>query len=197
MPKKIVFIFLVSVFLLVGCGSAQNNQADNFSGANGTEDNLTSTGADRDQDGEEMKKFYPDNSGATEKNTNTSNSDPGFSVTLELELKMFLADKYNPGVCYGLPGPVPDSSIKSLIAANRGLADFLRSYYGLNDDLDLYNKIKQLNGIRLTEISSSRYQFNFVDGQCCVLKAMEGEISKIGSIISDEVTRTEKQQNPC
>ncbi|MFA5029244.1 MAG: hypothetical protein WC518_00655 [Patescibacteria group bacterium] len=148
-----------------------------------------------------VKKFYPDaglaKSGQTTNQDSQNQSKKNFIITQELQVKFYLVDKYNPGTCYGLPGPVPAEAIAGMIGRNPELAELVRSKYNLTADLDVYNKIKQLNGIQLEKLAGGKYQFDFTDGQCCILKAYEGEVTIVGQTISDTITKQDSKQNPC
>jgi len=119
-----------------------------------------------------------------------------FVITPELRAKLYLTDIYNPGVCYGLPGPVPAISVETLLARNRQLETFLRSQYSLKEDLDVYTKIKQINAISL-EANRTGYQFNFTDAQCCTLKAYQGQVDTLSPKLKHEVEREDIKENPC
>jgi len=124
-------------------------------------------------------------------------SDFDFVVTQELEVRLYLVDRYNQGVCYGKPVVVSQSMIDGVINNNSGLSSFVRGKYGFTSDLEVYNKIKQINGINLNEKKGGSYIYSFTDGQCCVQKSYQGEINIIGKTISDEILKTEIHQNPC
>ncbi|MFA5047800.1 MAG: hypothetical protein WC516_02025 [Patescibacteria group bacterium] len=143
-----------------------------------------------------VNKFYPDVASSGKAST-TPNPDKDFVVTPELLAKMYLVDKYKPGICYGMPGPVPEEAVAGMIARNSQLAKFLKQKYGLSGDLDVYNKIKQLNGISLDKLGSGRFNFEFMDGQCCTMTGYQGEVIIIGSSITDKVNNQETKTNPC
>jgi len=193
--KKYLFsivILLMAVFLAGSLGTKNAN--DNLASepvANNNQPSNNNVNTD-------FQKFYPDSSNINKPADNIPfDQSRNFTVTQELEIKFYLVDKYNPGICYGTPSPVTDESVSGMIVRNPELSQLLRSKYNLISDLAVYNKIKQLNGVLLTEIKGGNYQFNFIDGQCCVLKAYEGEVNIVGKTISDEVIRTDTKQNPC
>ncbi len=110
---------------------------------------------------------------------------------------MYLIDKYNPGVCFGMPNPVPQSAIDSLINSNKNLSDFIKNRYKLSSDLELYNKLKQLQNIQLTFIASSKYNFQFMDGQCCIMTFYQGIIEVNGDKAYEIIEKEETKNNPC
>ena len=110
---------------------------------------------------------------------------------------MCIRDRYNPGVCYGLPVPIADVSIAGMERRNPDLWKLIKMKYNLTSGLDIYNKISQISGIQLVELAGGKYQFNFRDGQCCVQKAYEGQVNIIADRIDDTITRQETHNNPC
>ena len=148
-----------------------------------------------------VQKFYPEDlspkpSAPDNSATGSKNSSPVFSVTQELQAKLYLVDKYNPGICYGLPGPVPEQAVTGMIADNPDLVKFLKGKYDLKTNMDIYNKIKQINAIHLSQEKGS-YIYEFTDGECCTLHAYQGRITIIGSNITDIILKQQTQTNPC
>ena len=141
-------------------------------------------------------KFYP-SVASNIKPVETADPNKDFAVTPELLAKMYLADKYKPGTCYGLPKPVPEEAVAGMIARNPQLAQFLKQKYELSSDLDIYNKIKQLNGISLDKLGSGNFNFEFMDAQCCTMTGYQGQVLIIGSNITDKVDKQETKTNPC
>ncbi len=152
-----------------------------------------------------IKRFYPESGSGVSADSGTTDSakpistnpDQSFVVTPELIAKLYLIDKYDPGVCFGMPGPVPQSSIDSLIAGNKQLSEFLKQRYKISSDLDVYNKLKQLQDVQLTVVASSKYKFQFMDGQCCSMTFYQGTVEVSGDKATDIVTNKESRTNPC
>jgi hypothetical protein len=149
----------------------------------------------------EVKRYYPDQSLAQALAGSSGSAsvpvESKFVITPQLIAKMHLVDKYKPGICYGSAITVPEVAIQSMIADNKGLAEFLRQKYSLKTDLEVYNKIKQLNGIMLTETASSKYDFRFMDGQCCTETLYLGTVQVSGSTATDIVTSQESHSEQC
>lgn len=205
--KKVYLIITLLVIVLIVGGCFYNaaevetsqNQAQEPADTNQAVD--VTVGDQEPDDG--IERFYPDQTKTIKKLATTDASVPAdtaernFTVTQELQAKIHLVDKYNPGTCYGMPGPVPQVAIDGMIERNPGLSVFLLQRYNLTSDLEIYNKIKQINGVRLTTVPGGQYQFNFIDGQCCTLTAYEGEVSIIGQNITEKVTNQATKENPC
>lgn len=114
-----------------------------------------------------------------------------FLVTPELLAKLYLIDRFKPGICFGAPIAVPQSAVSSLVNSNPPQSDYLKRRYGLSTDMELYNKIKQIQGVTLAETASSRYDFSFVDGQCRNVTLYKGVVTVAGGSASASVSSQE------
>lgn len=203
MGKRIFLFLLVAMtFSLVGCfGPAEKTKApDYLLDFDSVGENQNSNEGAGAPVGGEFKRFYPEDGGSLISDSpplNETKSAGGFVLTQDLQVKIHLIDKYQPGICYGLPAPVPAEAIKGMIDRQPGLAEFVRQRYQLKTDLEVYNKIKQINGVGLKSTASGKYQFDFMDGQCCVLNYYEGEAMVIGQTVSDVITSRSTKENPC
>jgi hypothetical protein len=139
-------------------------------------------------DNVEIARFYPDSTSSGINQEVLETDGRNFQLTPELTARLFLVDKYNPGICYGTASAPPEISLKTVLSNQQLLAEFISQSYNLSSDLDIYNKIKQLNGIGLKEISSSNYNYSFVDGQCAILTYHQGRISVINDRIEEFLT---------
>lgn len=217
MKKFIIVILFLVIFSLSGCllrineqqlrdgqikKSISSNQEEilNFQSRELSENQLIA--ATSSESKREIKRFYPDSASlSSEVNSDLFDSIPdpekSFTITSELIAKMHLIDRYNPGGCFGLPGHVSQSAIDSLINDNRLLSNFVKQKYKLSSDLEIYNKLKQFQNIQLTSIASSKYKFQFMDGQCCVLTFYQGVIEINGDKIIEVIDKKETKTNPC
>lgn len=217
--KRIFIILLSLIFVLTGClpnfnkKQTNNNQVNQPLATTTTKtiDTLVTTTltVNQPQDNllvatsnnkREIKRFYPDNDSTNSTNKKSSTLDDqekSFTITPELIAKMYLIEKYNPGVCFGMPSPVPQSGIDYLINNNKPLADFVRQRYHLSSDLEVYNKLKQFQNIQLNMIASSKYKFQFMDGQCCTLTFYQGTIEVKGDRAIEIIENKETKNNPC
>lgn len=217
MKKLVIAISLLFALSLTGClptttkqqssksqveGSASSSEAENASlGLDKSNENQLIAAAPA-AGKKEVKRFYPDSgsvpTGETSGSSGTvSDLERSFNITPELIAKMHLVDKYNPGVCFGMPGPVPQSAIDSLINGNKALSDFVKQKYNLSSDLEIYNKLKQFQNVQLTVISSSKYKFKFMDGQCCTMTYYQGVIEVSGDKAIETIENKETKTNPC
>lgn len=217
MKKLVIAISLLFALSLAGClptttkqqssksqveGSASSSEAENASlGLDKSNENQLIAAAPA-AGKKEVKRFYPDSgsvpTGETSGSSGTvSDLERSFNITPELIAKMHLVDKYNPGVCFGMPGPVPQSAIDSLINGNKALSDFVKQKYNLSSDLEIYNKLKQFQNVQLTVISSSKYKFKFMDGQCCTMTFYQGIVEVSGDKAIETIENKETKTNPC
>lgn len=138
------------------------------------------------------KIYRPDTSSQSnnsfQSTTVTPDAARDFQITNDLLAKMHLIDKYKPGICFGLAVAVPQVAIDSMISNNQSLTQFLRQHYNLTADLEVYNKMKQLQGITLTEVASSKFNFTFMDGQCSDVVYYEGTVEVSANQVIDTVT---------
>lgn len=132
--------------------------------------------------GQNVQHYRPET--ATPVSDSAADAERSFQITPDLLAKMYLVDTYKPGACYGAPVAVPQVAVTNLINSNQLLAAFLKQKYGLATDLEIYNKIKQLQGITLTETSSNKFNFTFMDGQCQTVTYYEGTVTVSGSSVS-------------
>ncbi|MFA5020648.1 MAG: hypothetical protein WC517_01135 [Patescibacteria group bacterium] len=139
--------------------------------------------------GQNVQHFRPDTitSSGDEPADAAQAAERNFQITPELLAKMHLIDKYNPGICYGAPVAVPQSAIDMLVSSNPPLVAFLKQKYDLTSDLEVYNKMKQLQAVSLVETASSKFNFTFMDGQCRNVVYYEGTVQVAGSTVTATV----------
>jgi len=140
--------------------------------------------------GQNAAHFRPDtaNQSGNAADSSAATAERNFIVTPDLLAKMYLVDKYKPGVCFGAPAAVPQTEISGLISANPPLTEYLQQKYGLNADLEIYRKLKQLQDVALVETASSKFNFAFRDGQCQDITYYEGIVAVSGSSVTATVT---------
>lgn len=193
--KKIGFfsLLLIAVLALSGCSQATDSPA-----LSAEDPGATGSASQEANQPVTPKKFYPQTSALSTTDKAEATAPGGdFTITQELLIQLYLADKYDPGICYGAPAPVPEVAVSGMIERNPELAQFLKERYNLSTDLAIYEKVKQLNGIQLTKLSGGLYRYNFTDGQCCSLAAYEGQATIVGQKVSDEIINKESKTNPC
>jgi hypothetical protein len=209
--RKIAYLGPIAAFALVlaGCGvnpptgaSPSQNQAPSpLSEVSSTLASATVPDikpADRSATAKEVKHFYPTTVNVEKPADLVPNTEGrDFVVTQDLQLQMYLVDKYKPGICYGDPGPIPDEAVSGMIARNPDLSKYLKLRYKLASNLDIYTKIKQLNGVSLKMISGGNYGFDFMDGQCCNMTYYAGTVKITGQVMSDQLNTQEEAKSNC
>lgn len=147
--------------------------------------------------GQVVQRFRPDTA-APLPGSNSAEQIPtaeqSFRATPDLQAKMYLVDAYKPGTCYGAPAAVSQAAVANLISANPPLSNYLKTKYGLATDLEIYNKLKQLQGITLTETASSKFIFTFIDGQCQTVVYYEGavevSVNEVNALVAKQTSQT-------
>jgi hypothetical protein len=115
----------------------------------------------------------------------------------ELEAKAYLVEKYEPGICFGMPSPLPPAyTIKKVISQNSDLVKYIKAKLNLSNDYDIYEKIVQFRNITLTK-SISGYDFSLLDGGCCTITSYKGKVKIEEQKITDEITDHTADNVPC
>lgn len=206
MKKSLLTIFVLSLIILTGCTAKNSNpdtagQEENLSSTTTVEQNsLTAEDSSVNNSlsgAQEIKKYYPEPLASQVDEVKKKTATPESPMPENLQIKGYLVEKYNPGICYGMPAPVREEDINGMISRNQAFAEYVKNRYKLKTNLEVYMKIKQYFGIQLKSISGGKFQYNFVDGQCCTLKAFEGQIENLGGKISENLTNQETKNNPC
>lgn len=128
---------------------------------------------------------------------------PGFSsdtaivLTDKLRMKLYLIDEYNPGICFGKQSDQINGRVAAYLIENAAMAEFVRGYYKLSSDLEIYSKVRQIEGVSLTRGQSGKYLYRFVDGQCCDLTTYEGEIDIINVSIFENLIKHNTKKTSC
>lgn len=194
--KNAIYFAIVAVcvgliiFGLMRKDDSQNNQIAVTAEQTATAEPQTASSAPA-AIGQNVEHFRPDTASVAESGSSSTEAEiaeRNFQLTPDLIAKMYLVDAYKPGICYGAPLAIPQVAIEGMIANNPTLSEYLKKKYNLKTDLEIYNKIKQMNGISLTETASSKFNFTFMDGQCQNVTYYEGVVTVSGSSISAIVT---------
>jgi len=121
----------------------------------------------------------------------------GVVLTDKLKMKLYLIDKYKPGSCLGQPSEMSAEEIAGYLRQNYPLAQFARQHYGISSDLEVYSKVKQIMAISLQRGSGGKYLYRFIDGQCCDLITLEGEIEIINANIFETLLKHNSKKISC
>lgn len=202
--KKIIFIAsLLCLIILTGCTAKNSSFYDEEQDANevttatSPKNNLTEEVASVNNnlpEEQELKKYYPESLGSqvAQKNATTQSRMPE-----NLQIRAYLVDKYNPGICYGMPWPIKDEDINNIITINESFAKYIKDKYKLKSDLEIYMKMKQYLAIKLIPASGGKFQYNIIDGQCCTSKLYDGTIENLAGRITENLLNQDTKNNPC
>ena len=91
-----------------------------------------------------------------------------------LEAKEYLVKKYNPGFCFGIPGPISEKEINFTIKSYPQVADFVRDKFNTSSNYELYLIILKMNTIFISKLTNSSYYFAHSSGSCTVIHSFQG-----------------------
>ncbi len=178
MFKKIVIITALSIGFMpiLGCGNSSKQVLDQ-----------------NDKNIKEIVKYYPESFSSQREVTEDQNG----QYPKNFDILDYLSDKYDPGTCFGIPEPVTEHELKSVLQEEDKLALYFKNKYKLDSDIDIFLKIKKLSVIILTPSSGGKFNYEIKDGQCCSTKIIKGEILNLGGKIFEEFKSEKIIENPC
>jgi hypothetical protein len=116
--------------------------------------------------------------------------------SLELEIKCYLIDIYNPGICFGMP-TIRDDRVFRSIQDDEIWVSFIKSRFDIEKDSDIYIKTEQIKLIHLYA-EEYGYRFSFSDGRCCEITSYTGNIYlEKNRIIRHELVSKKLRKVPC
>ncbi len=142
----------------------------------------------------QLAKYYPDD-GAVAVDS-ASQADQNFMLTPRLLAQLDLIDKYKPGICFGTPVAPTQLMVVNALDVNPSLTKYLKQHYNLMSDLDVYNKLIQLQNVSLIETQSSNFDFSFEDGECSNVIVYQGTISVADNQVSVKVISSATKSQP-
>lgn len=114
-----------------------------------------------------------------------------------LDLKAYLIKKYDPGTCFGMPGPTREEDIDRAFKANPELVLSIKKRFGNTlDNPRIYIKMQQFAQINL-EKADAGYKFTYEDGDCCWIAHNEGKIILDKKSITNTITSSTSRNEPC
>ncbi len=122
---------------------------------------------------------------------------PKFVSSQEFEVKVFLAKKYAPSICFGKPSaPSGDEISEYLSSKPEGMADEVKNRFGASTDFQAYERLKQLDATVLQRTSLSAFLYQVDDGQCCTIARRTGAIS-LAKGLQDQPNGVQEIAVPC
>jgi hypothetical protein len=130
--KKIVFLLILFIFtqIMVGCQGQTPSRLDGLLGD--IDDNQVIPNTNQATADSEVKtaglsapaaNYYPD------AGLPTVDSNATVVLTDKLKMKLYLIEKYKPGLCFGKPAGVSQEAIALYLRENAALAQFVSEYY--------------------------------------------------------------------
>ncbi len=116
---------------------------------------------------------------------------------LKFKVRVYLADKYKPGNCVGMPKIFPKRYVRRVLRDSPVLVEYIRLKYHITDENGIFKKMSQINGIIL-EKNEKGFAFRFDDGQCCKIIHAYGQVYiENGEIVDCVILRRIKEKVPC
>ncbi|MBN4057110.1 hypothetical protein JYU19_02240, partial [bacterium AH-315-J21] len=110
---------------------------------------------------------------------------------------VFLVKKYDPGLCYGMPSPVPDEIVNGALARSPLLVEFIRNTFSVESDFQIFTKIRQLLVIKLRQTGAGAYEYYLIDGRCCDILRFHGELRLREGVFMDALLDRNIENVPC
>ncbi|PIW70294.1 MAG: hypothetical protein COW08_02710 [Ignavibacteriales bacterium CG12_big_fil_rev_8_21_14_0_65_30_8] len=135
--------------------------------------------------------------GVGQDSINKSNNISDIDNLLETKIRMFLYEKYHPGHCFGMPGPVDKRIIKWKLTKHPHLVKIIKERYKPTNENKLYDILSSMISFTLKETQGG-YEFSFTDGNCCVITHYKGILYlENNKIIESKITKQETENVPC
>lgn len=139
----------------------------------------------------------PHTPGDEQDSINKSSNMSDIDNLLETEIRIFLYEKYHPGNCFGMPGPVDKRIIKWKFTKFPHLVEIINEKYKPKNENKLYDILSSMTSFTLKEIQGG-YEFSFTDGNCCVITHYKGILYlENNKIIDCRITKQETENVPC
>lgn len=112
----------------------------------------------------------------------------------EINMRLYLAQKYHPGNCFGMPGP--DNTIYQRKITPE-LLNKIKRLIPEKSDKECEAIIREMERIGLIKIGRWKYRFEFIDGECCTIISYKGNIEIRNDKILEELTDKIIENVPC
>lgn len=112
-------------------------------------------------------------------------------------VKATLVEKYSPGTCFGMPGPIPGQEINKTLEQNPELVKYIEDRFNVSEDRGIYKKITQFSNIQLNKTAEG-YDFILKDGNCCKITTYQGKVTiEEGEVEKISTTGKSTKNVPC
>ncbi|RMG61627.1 MAG: hypothetical protein D6715_13300 [Calditrichaeota bacterium] len=116
---------------------------------------------------------------------------------LPFKVRAFLAEKYRPGNCYGMPGPMPESYVNLVLKDNPVLVEFIKLKYKIRGKHKIFDRLIELLSIHL-EPAPDGFLFRFTDANCCdIAKVLGRVVIENDEIVWVEILKKTHRKVPC
>jgi len=111
----------------------------------------------------------------------------------EMKIRLYLVEKYNPGNCFGMPGPPPPNQRK----ISSELLSKIKRLVPEKSDIECEKLIQKMQRIGLEKIDAGKYYFEFKDGKCCNIIYYKGNIEIFNGAIREKLLEKTIKTVPC
>ncbi|MBT7826741.1 MAG: hypothetical protein HN600_09130 [Bacteroidetes bacterium] len=113
------------------------------------------------------------------------------------DMKFYLVEEYDPGICFGMPSPISDVDIENLYNLYQDLIPHVETRFMTTDSLDVFFYVNKYKNVSLSEHSGSEYLYTLLDGGCCIITTYTGVIYLDDLDIIFEESNSDIEGVPC
>jgi hypothetical protein len=112
----------------------------------------------------------------------------------EINMRLYLAQKYHPGNCFGMPGR--DNTIYQRKITPE-LLNKIKRMIPDKSDKECEATIREMERIGIIKTGPWKYRFEFRDGECCTIISYKGNLEIRNDKILEEFTDKIIENVPC
>jgi len=112
----------------------------------------------------------------------------------EIKMKLYLAEKYHPGNCFGMPGPELPIYQRKI---SQELLSKVKRLVPEKSNKECEVIIREMQMIGLENKDIGKYYFEFKDGQCCNIIYYKGFLQLRNNEIIEELFEKTVKNVPC
>ncbi len=114
-----------------------------------------------------------------------------------IEATVFLVKKYDPGLCFGMPSPVPDEVVTRVLSMNPRLVIFVRKNFIVNSDFQVFVKIRQMFMTKVRTLNRGEIEYYLMSGMCCDIFRIHGKLVRRNGELFDSLLNRAVKSVPC
>ncbi len=114
-----------------------------------------------------------------------------------IEATVFLVKKYDPGLCFGMPSPIPNEVVARVIATNPRLVKFVRENFTVESDFQVFVKIRQMFMTKVRTHERGAIEYYLLSGMCCDIIQVHGKLVRRNGELFDSLLDRAVKNVPC